>query len=421
VEETRPRPIVSLADARAYIAAKALVPSRTRCVGLEIELFVLDPAAPERIPSPEELRTALGAVGRDAGLPAGAQLTFEPGGQLELSGAPASGAPAAIAAIRADLEAVRTRLARAGLEVHGGGIERWREPYRWVHGVRYDAMADHFEACGPTIQAAGAVMMTATAALQVNVEAGTDPADVAARWRQAHAVAPVLAAMFASSPVLSGRVTDLASARLGAWLELDPCRTRPVYGEDGDPGADPGVQWAQYALDASVFFVPDPAGGHGAPGLFTLAEWIADPGRAGRPVTTADVDYHLTTLFPPLRPRGFVEIRYLDGQELDLWPVAAAVVAAIHDEAATLAAAAEVCVGLGNLWAEAAGSGVADVRLGPAARDLIGIAAQALAQASAPTDLLDAVAAFADRYPMQGRCPADDVLASARDVLVRAS
>ena len=421
MEETRPRPIGSLADARAHIAAKALVPSSGRRVGLEIELFVLDPAAPERIPSPEELRTALGALGRDAGLPAGAQLTFEPGGQLELSGAPAADAPGAILAMGSDLDALRTRLARVGLEVHGGGIERWREPYRWVHGVRYDAMADHFEACGPTSQAAGAVMMTATAALQVNLDAGTDPVDVAERWRRAHAVAPVLAAMFASSPVLSGRATDRASARLGAWLELDPCRTRPVYGEDGSPGADPGDQWAQYALDASVFVVPDPAGGHGAPGLFTLAEWVADPGRAGRPVTTADVDYHLTTLFPPLRPRGFVEIRYLDGQELDLWPVAAAVVAAIHDDPATLAAAAEVCTGLGGHWEQAARAGVADLRLGPAARDLMAIGAGALAQASAPTELLDAVAAFADRYTSQGRCPADDVVGSAQDVLVRAS
>ena len=406
---------ISRSDVADYVASRAFRPSRSRNVGLEVELFVLDLVDRQRIPGPDELRKVLGADGQPDGwldpslaLPGGSRLTFEPGGQLELSGPPAPAA-AAIAAMSRDVAAVQERLATVRLRAQGGGLESTREPRRWVRGGRYDAMAAHFRTCGAESASAGAVMMTATAALQLNLDAGDDDRVIRERWDRAHVVAPVLAAMFAASPVLSGRPVGAASGRLEAWHAIEPCRTAPV--PTVAPGSSPGEQWAEYALAATVFFVRDAAGGHPAPGRFTLAEWIADPTLGGRPVTVADVDYHLTTLFPPVRPRGFLELRYLDGQHLDDWPVAAAVAIAVHDDRAATAVAADACAGLQARWAEASRLALADPPLASAAIDVMDIALASMRRNDVPATLITSVEAFAERYTRQGRCPADDFYA----------
>jgi glutamate--cysteine ligase len=382
-------------------------------LGIEVELFVIDRNDRQRIPGPDELREVLGAgptvdtwLPSTERLPGGSRLTFEPGGQLELSGPPLPGLAAVISAMRSDIAEISRRLATAGLAVRGGGLEAVRSPYRWVHGQRYDAMAAHFRRCGPQSERAGAVMMTATAALQINLDAGGDAQDAQERWRRAHVLAPTLAAMFASSPVLSGRPTGAASGRLTAWQSLDPCRTAPVA---NPAGVSAGEAWARYALSASVFLVPDVDGGHPAPSPFTLGEWIDDPGLAGRVVTSSDIDYHLTTLFPPIRPRGFVELRYLDGQDLEHWPVAVAVVAALHDDPAVAPAANEVCAGVAGHWQSAAKVALADPELARAARDLSELAIGSLARRGAPGELVTQVEAFADEYVLRERCPADDI------------
>lgn len=394
-----------------YIAARAFRPRPPGPVGVEIEFFVRAAGDPARLPTPEELRGML--AGLD--LPGASAITFEPGGQLELSSPPADSAPAAISRLAADIAAVEGRLATAGLALHGGGIEASRSPRRLVGGGRYDAMAAHFAECSPAAARAAPVMMTATAALQLNLEAGADEARIAERWRAAHLLGPVLAAAFACSPVLSGRATGVASARLQAWGDLEPCRTVAV--PDVAPGAAPREQWARYALDATVLLVPDAAGGHRPQGRFTLAAWLADPALAGRPATRADIDYHLSTLFPPVRPRGFLELRYLDGQRSADWPVPVAVVAALHDDPAALRAAAEACAPAAGRWGEAARCGLADRVLGPAARDCLALAGQALARAGAPEPLRAQVATFAARYTDRGRCPADDLDAGVPDLV----
>jgi glutamate--cysteine ligase len=384
---------VGLRDATFHLAGRAFRQAPPGTVGLEAEFFVLDRNDPQRIPSPDELRRLLATRSRHTRLPHGSAVTFEPGGQLELSTPPVAGPLAAIALLDADLGVVDAVLDERGLALRGGGIESSRTPRRWVHGCRYDAMAAHFTRCGPPSADAGRVMMTATAALQVNLDAGADPAAMAQRWELTHLLGPVLAATFACSRVLSGQDTGAASARLQAWQQLDPCRTAPV--PDMAPQCRPREQWARYALAASVILVPDADGGHAAPDRFSLADWLLDPDLGGRPVTRADLDYHVTTLFPPVRPRGFLELRYLDAPPRSLWPVAAAVTAVLHDDPVAASAAAEACRPVAGRWRQAARDGLADDGLAAASGECLQIARASLTRMSGAEDLLAAIDDFA--------------------------
>ena len=398
-------------QAHAWLARGAFHPAAPGRVGAELEWFVLDSAEPGRIPHPDEVRALLSGTRR----PGSSRLTFEPGGQLELSSPPAATPGGAVASLTADLEVVRAALGRAGLGLRGGGVEATRTYRRLVSSPRYDAMAEHFASAGPDCADAGRVMMTATAAVQVNIEAGHDEDAIASRWRRAHTLGPVLAACFAHSPVLAGRPTGDASSRLRAWSVLDPCRTRPV--PDGRSGETPRDQWAGYVLDASVLLVRDPAvardgafEGRRPDRVFTMGQWVDDPGLAGRPVTGADLDYHCTTLFPPVRPRGFLELRYLDEQDVDTWPVAVLVTAVLHDDDTAGAIADDACRAAEGRWEQAANRGLADPVLAQAALTCFDAAQAALAGAGVPDGLLARVEDYAARYVRAGRCPADDAL-----------
>lgn len=372
-------------------------------VGVEAEFFVIDDNDQQRVPDPAELRAAL----TGAPLPGGSALSFEPGGQLELSAPPAAGPLPAIAALAADVRTVGKLLGVRGLRLRGGGAEATRQPRRLVRSARYDAMASYFSDHG--CMEAGRTMMTATASVQLNIEAGRDEREVLARWQLAHLLGPVLAAAFAASPVLSGGATGAASGRLQAWSAIDPGRTAPVdlcaTAGPGTPRRSPREQWAAYALAAGVLLVP----GLGRPPTeCTLAQWLEEPSLGGRPATAADVDHHVTTLFPPVRPRGFLELRYLDGQHVSLWPVAVAVTAVLHDDRQAAAVAAEACPPAARRWGEAARCGLADAPLATAARDCLAAARAALSRLDAPASLQAAVEDFATRYTDRGRCPADD-------------
>jgi glutamate--cysteine ligase len=122
-----------------------------------------------------------------------------------------------------------------------------------------------------------------------------------------------------------------------------------------------------------------------------------------------DLANHLSTLFPPVRPRGWLELRMIDALPEPYWPVPVAVAAALLDDpaAADIAAAAtEPCAGR---WAKAARDALTDPALGRAARTCFEAAHAALLRRGA-TDLAGLVADYVHRYVERGRCPADDVI-----------
>ncbi len=142
--------------------------------------------------------------------------------------------------------------------------------------------------------------------------------------------------------------------------------------------------------------------------------------------TADDLNYHLSTLFPPVRARGHLELRMIDAQPGDGWIVPVAVVSALADDPvaadAAMAAAEPVWHALGaagvppprapgpDPWLRAARLGPSDRVLARAASECFAAADAALARSEAPEPIRTAVADFADRYPLRGRCPADDVL-----------
>jgi glutamate--cysteine ligase len=262
-------------------------------------------------------------------------------------------------------------------------------------------------------------MMCGTASVQVCLDAGDDGAGRSgyrSRWRLMHAIGPVLVAAFANSPLRRGRPTGWRSARQQVWLNMDPGRTRAPRLPAGD--FDPRDTWAGYALDAELMCVTDPRSRDwtAPPGL-TFRGWLRGEAGSLRRPTREDLSYHLSTLFPPVRPRGHLELRMIDAQPGEGWIVPAAVATALScDERAAdaaLAAAEPVWAGSADAvepWRRAARCGPADPVINQASRQCFEAADTALARSGAPAPVRQAVAEFAERYVLKDRCPADDQL-----------
>jgi len=202
-------------SARERICAAALRPGTTRQVGLELELHLVDLAQPLRRPDWAPVQALVTGL---PPMPAGSTVTLEPGGQVELSTPPLPDVVAAVAALRADRAALAAGLVAAGFGAAALGTDPAREPGRINPHPRYVAMERHFEAVG--CSGPGRTMMTATAALQVNLDAG--PAEGwSRRLDLLHSLVPVLVALSATSSYLAGRATGWHSARQQVWSGVD--------------------------------------------------------------------------------------------------------------------------------------------------------------------------------------------------------
>jgi glutamate--cysteine ligase len=208
--------------------------------------------------------------------------------------------------------------------------------------------------------------------MQVCVDAG-ETNQYAARWRAAHALGPSLVALFANSPHLDGRHTGWASARLRATLGTCPPFTLPPA-----PSDDPAGQWARMAMEAPVICVRGSGLSWAAPRGLTFSDWIAEPGQVGRRPTLDDLDYHLTTLFPPVRPKGYLEIRYLDAQAGSRWVTPFTLLAALMARSTTIDKVLELTEASADRWFEAARDGLADPVLLVTARRVAELGADCL-------------------------------------------
>jgi glutamate--cysteine ligase len=256
-----------------------------------------------------------------------------------------------------DRAVLRTEFGRAGLGLVLLGTDPLRAPARVNPGPRYQAMERHFAStCNG---AAGSAMMTSTASMQINLDAG--PADGwAERMRLAHALGPTMMAVAANSPMLANRFSGWCSTRQRIWGALDAARCGPV---SRTSSVDPCGDWARYALQAPVMLVhvPEPVP---VTSRVRFSDWIT--GRiplGGRRPTIADLDYHLTTLFPPVRPRRWLEIRYLDIVPDALWPAVVFMVATLLDDPRAADLATEATEPVAEAWETAARIGLADRRL----------------------------------------------------------
>ena len=205
-------------DAEAHVHGICFKTGPPHRVGVELEWLVRDTRDPalrvpaERIFSAVADLTAPAVLPCPAALPSGSMLTTEPGGQLELSSAPADSLGECVTAVRREMTTLRETVGRAGLTLQGYGYDPVRRPIRVLDLPRYAAMEEFFDRTGPW----GREMMGNTASVQVCLDAGQE---TTVQGRLPLALAP----RSPHRPGAGGRVRQLAAAAgtpLG--LAVDP-------------------------------------------------------------------------------------------------------------------------------------------------------------------------------------------------------
>jgi len=239
----------------------------------------------------------------------GANISLEPGGQLELSGAPVESIHDTCDEVNDHLRDVMDIAEALNVGFLGlGAAPIWRhEDMPMMPKGRYRLMTGYMDRVGAT----GKTMMYRTCTVQVNLDFASE-ADMAKKLRVALALQPVATALFANSPFLDGRPTGWKSTRARIWHDLDADRTGmlPFVFEDGF-GFE---RWVEYALDVPMYFVYRDGRYIDALGQsfrdFLKGELPALPGEVP---TLSDWGDHLTTIFPEARIKKFIEMRGADG------------------------------------------------------------------------------------------------------------
>jgi glutamate--cysteine ligase len=370
-------------QAEGYVASICFKHGPPKMLGVELEWTVHHAADPARPLDPHLLARALGPhapaticpQSPHAPLPCGASVTLEPGGQVEISSPACSSLAQLHAAVTADAARLVELLAAQGLLLGGEGLDKYRPPRRILQTPRYRAMEKAFAAVGDC----GARMMCSSAGLQVCLDAGEGDA-LARRWNALHMLGPVLCALFANSATPTG----WCSGRQRVTLRTDPCRSLPCR-----VGSDPPRAWARRVLDASVICVPEPARSPAPESRMRFADWIeaASPRRP----TLEDLRYHVSTMFPPVRARGYFEVRYLDAQPGGAWLGPVALLAALMSSDESVDAVLDRAAPAAELWLHAARYGLADPRIAAAADAVVRVGTPLIER----TDLAPAVRSMA--------------------------
>ncbi|MHA6769236.1 glutamate--cysteine ligase [Sphingobium ummariense] len=236
-------------------------------------------------------------------------ISLEPAGQLELSGAPLDNLHQTCAETGRHLEQVKYVGDMLGLGFLGLGMwpDKRREDLPIMPKGRYDIMLRHM----PRVGSLGLDMMLRTCTIQTNLDYGSE-ADMAQKFRVSLALQPLATALFANSPFTDGRPNGYLSYRSHIWSDTDPSRTGmlPFVFEDGF-GYE---RYADYALDVPMYFVYRDGRYIDAAGL-SFRDFL--DGRLsvlpGEKPTEKDWEDHLSTAFPEVRMKSFLEMRGADG------------------------------------------------------------------------------------------------------------
>ena len=313
----------------------------------------------------------------------GASVSLEPGGQFELSGAPLEDLHQICAETGGHLEEVRTVADELGLGFLGLGFSPlWRrDQVPVMPKARYDIMRAYM----PKRGGLGLDMMLRTCTVQVNLDFSSE-ADMVLKFRTSLALQPVATALFANSPFVEGRPSGFLSTRANVWTDTDPDRT----GMLGFVFADGfGFEaYARYALDVPMYFIKRDGRYVDLSGraFRRFLDGTLDE-RPGERATLKDWNDHLTTIFPEVRLKTFLEMRGADsGPWSRICALPALWAGVLYDDAA-LHAAWDLCKGWSleeheRLRADAARLGLrAEIggrTLQAVAQDLLAIAREGL-------------------------------------------
>ena len=239
----------------------------------------------------------------------GASITLEPGGQLELSGALLDNIHQTCNEVNTHLKQVRAVSEDKGIAFLGMGFHpKWRqEDMQWMPKARYKIMRDYMQKVGTR----GLDMMTRTCTVQVNLDFGSE-ADMVHKFRTSLALQPIATALFANSPFTDGQPNGFTSYRSHVWEDTDDDRTGMLpFVFDGDMGFE---KYTEYMLDVPMYFVYRDGKYIDVSGQ-SFRDFLCGrlPALPGELPTIKDWEDHLTTAFPEVRLKRFLEMRGADG------------------------------------------------------------------------------------------------------------
>ncbi len=323
-----PKPIIESRDQLIAGFAQGEKPKDRWRIGTEHEKFVYarsDHHAPS-YDEPGGIRDLLGALEPYGWAPvfergpdgsdnviamsgADGSISLEPAGQFELSGAPLDNLHQTCAETGRHLEQVKAAGEKLGIGFLGLGMwpDKTRAELPVMPKGRYAIMRSHM----PRVGTMGLDMMLRTCTIQVNLDYASE-ADMVKKFRVGLALQPLATALFANSPFLEGKPNGYLSYRSHIWSDTDPARTGmlPFVFEDGF-GYE---RYAEYALDVPMYFVYRDGRYIDAAGLsfrdFLKGDLSVLPGE--KP-TMDDWNDHLSTAFPEVRLKTFLEMRGADG------------------------------------------------------------------------------------------------------------
>jgi glutamate--cysteine ligase len=319
-------PITSRAQLVEYFASGSKPKSEWR-IGTEHEKFVFDVNTLRPVPyeGPNGIGAILNGLTRFgwekveengntiALLKDGCSVTLEPGGQFELSGAPVQSIHQTCAEVGNHLSQVKAIGHELGVGFLGMGFQpKWsRADTPWMPKGRYQIMKSHM----PRRGSLGIDMMIRTCTVQVNLDFA-DEADMVKKLRTSLALQPVATALFADSPFTEGKPNGFMSYRANIWTDTDPDRTGPLpFAFEDGMGFE---RYTDYMLDVPMYFVYRDGKYIDASGQ-SFRDFLKGklPALPGEMPTTADWSDHVTTAFPEVRLKKFLEMRGADGGPWD--------------------------------------------------------------------------------------------------------
>ncbi len=239
----------------------------------------------------------------------GSSVSLEPGGQFELSGAPLPNLHRVCDEVHTHLDQVATVAKELGVGFLGLGFQpKWqRDDINWMPKGRYGIMRRYM----PTKGDLGLDMMTRTCTVQVNLDFDSE-IDMVRKMRVSLALQPAAVALFANSPFVEGKPSGYLSYRSHVWTCTDPerCGLLPFAFEDG-MGFE---RYVDYVLDVPMYFVQREGKYIDVSGC-SFRDFIAGklPGLEGERPSIKDWEDHMTTIFPEVRIKRYMEVRGADG------------------------------------------------------------------------------------------------------------
>jgi len=419
--------VPSVADLVAYFRGGAKPPSAFR-VGVEQEkIAVYADGAPVPYEGPRGIEALLGrleargfAAHREDGHTislerTGDRITVEPGGQVELSGAALMTATDSAAVVRTHVIEVQAIGATLGIRFIGVGARPFGtiDEVSWLPKRRYAVMRTYFPTYGRQSRLAH-FMMKQTATVQANFDF-TDEAEAVSKMRVAFGVTSIVTAMFAASPISEGRPNGHKSFRAAIWLETDEDRAGLLPFAFAPSFAF--HDYVQWALDVPMFFVVRDGVYRRTKDRLTFRRFLAE-GFEGETATLADWEVHLSTLFPEVRLKRYIELRGADAGPLPMALALAPLWRGLLEDPGARAEAWALVADRDLASREALRRAVP--REGLAARfgrhtvrelavELVRLARAGLVHLpGGPADA--ALLAPLESYAAAGRCPADDLL-----------